>query len=81
MFGVEATIQSQNLSWNRIADARDEFFVGDLLQLKVVEVEGDAPENLQIKVDVRSLKEDKSREKLVALKPQTNCIGTVTERL
>jgi len=79
VFGVEATIQSRDLSHTRTPDARDEFFVGDKLLVKVTEISGDTPENLRIRVDIRSLVEDKTRENLASLKPQNNYIGTVTD--
>jgi ribosomal protein S1 len=79
MFGVETSIRNRDLSWGYVGDCRDEYFVGDTVQVRVKGVEGDTPENLRIRADIKSLTEDDTREKLLALKPQTNCIGKVTD--
>ena len=79
VFGVEASIHNSNLSHIYIGDVRDEFYVGDTVQVRITDVVGDTPENIRIKVDIKSLTADSTREKLMALKPQTNCIGRVTD--
>jgi hypothetical protein len=79
VFGVETSINSRDLSWGYIGDARDHFYVGDSVQVRVTNVEGDAPENLRISADIKSLTEDDTRDKLIALKPQTNCMGKITD--
>ena len=78
IFGVETSIRNQDLSWGYIGDCRDSYFVGDVIQVRVKSVSGDSPESLAVKADVTSLSENTSREKLLALKPQTNCMGRVT---
>ena len=42
-------------------------------------IEGKTPETISIGADIRSLTEDVSREKLLAMKPQTNCMGKVMD--
>jgi len=79
IFGVETSIRNRELSWGYIGDCRDVYFVGDSVQVRVKSVEGDTTENLNIKADIRSLTENDSLEKLQALKPQTNCMGKVTD--
>jgi ribosomal protein S1 len=79
IFGVETSIRSQDLTWGYMSDARDEFFVGDTVQVHVSMVDGDSPENLRIRADIRSLTTDNTKEKLAALKPQTNCVGKITD--
>jgi ribosomal protein S1 len=79
VFGVETPIRNQDLSWGYVGDCRNEYFVGDSVQVRVTYVEGDSPETLFIRADIKSLTEDTTREKLLALKPQTNCIGRVTD--
>ncbi|MCL2619638.1 MAG: S1 RNA-binding domain-containing protein [Defluviitaleaceae bacterium] len=79
VFGVETSIRSQDLSWGYVGDVRDLYFVGDTVQVRVVRVDGDAPENLSVRANIKSLTIDNTREKLMALKPQTNCMGTVTD--
>lgn len=78
IFGVETSIRNWELSWGYMGDARDLYYVGDSVQVRVTSVSGDTPENLRIKADIRSLTVDDTNEKLKALKPQTNCLGTVT---
>ena len=79
IFGAETSIRSRELSWGYIGDARDKFYVGDSTQVRVTAVEGTTPEDIQVKADIKSLTEDNTREKLMALKPQTNCMGKVTD--
>jgi len=79
IFGVETPIRNRDITWCYIGDCRDEYFVGDAVQARVKSVEGDTPETLSVRADIRSLTEDDTREKLLALKPQTNCMGKVTD--
>ena len=79
IFGVETPIRNRDLSWGYTSDCRDSYFVGDSVQVRVKEVEGDTPENIRVKADIKSLTENTTREKLLALKPQTNCMGNVTD--
>jgi len=79
VFGVETPIRNKELSWNHIGDARDKYFVGDSVQVRIRGVQGDTIETLRVKADIKSLTENTNYEKLLALKPQTNCIGKVTD--
>jgi len=78
IFGVETNIRNRDLSWGFVGDCRDEYFVGDSVQVRVKDVEGSTPEKLSIRVDIKSLTKN-TREKLLALNPQTNCMGKVTD--
>jgi ribosomal protein S1 len=77
IFGVETSIHHRNLEWGPVADCRDDYFVGDSVQVRVRSIEGNNIENLVVYADVKSLTENTVMEKLLALKPQTNCIGKV----
>lgn len=79
VFGVETPIRNRDLSWGYIVDCRDEYFVGNSVQVRITKVEGNTPENISIKADIKSLTENTINEKLAALKPQTNCMGKVTD--
>ena len=79
VFGVEASIRSRDLSWGYLGDARDTYYVGDTVQVRVTRIFGDTPEDLSIRADIKSLTTDTTRDKLMALKPQTNCMGRVTD--
>jgi len=79
IFGVEAPIRNRDLSWGYVGDCRDNYFVGDSVQVRVKEVTGNIPEDIRVKADIKSLAENTTREKLLALKPQTNCMGKVTD--
>jgi len=79
VFGVETSIRNQELTWGFVGDCRDEYFVGDSIQVRVKNIIGNTAENLRIKADIRSLTENTAREKLLALKPQTNCMGRVAD--
>jgi len=79
IFGVETPIRNRDLSWGHISDCRDKFFVGDTLYVRVKSVSGDTPENIKVKADIKSLTENDVLDKLLALKPQTNCMGKVMD--
>ena len=79
IFGVETTIRNRFLIWGYLGDARDEYYVGDIMQVRVTRVSGDTPETLRIVADVRSLTDDDTRKKLMELQTQTNVIGRVTD--
>jgi len=79
IFGVETSIRSSDLSWGYITDCRDSYFVGDCVQVRIIDIEGDTPDELRVKADIKSLTENTTHKKLLALKPQTNCIGNVTD--
>ncbi|MCL2047418.1 MAG: S1 RNA-binding domain-containing protein [Defluviitaleaceae bacterium] len=79
IFGVEATIRNRELSWGYVSDCRDKYFVGDSVHVRIREILGETPESLRVKADIRSLTEDYTQEKLLALKPQTNCIGKIID--
>ena len=79
IFGVETPIRHQGISWGYVGDCRDKFFVGDSVQVYVKDVTGDTPETVSVGADIKSLTEDDTREKLLALKPRTNCIGKVID--
>jgi len=79
IFGVYTPIRNPYLRWGYVGDCRDKYFVGDSIQVYVKTVEGDTPESLRIDVDTKSLTEDDTREKLLSLKPRTNCMGKVTD--
>lgn len=79
IFGVEFNIGRDYLSWDAIEDIRDEFFVGDTVLVRVTQVIGDTLENLRIFADIRSLTNDNTREKLEAMKTQTNIVGTISD--
>jgi len=79
IFGVETPIRNRDISWGYVGDCRDKYFVGDTVQVRVKSVQGDTPENLSVRADIKSLTEDTTRETLLALKPQTNIMGKVTD--
>ena len=79
VFGVETSIPHRFLSWGYLGDARDEFYVGEKIPVNVTRVLGDTPETISIRADIRSLTSDTTQEKLAAIKPQSNCLGTVTD--
>lgn len=78
VFGMETSIRNWDLSWGYMGDARNEFYVGNSVQVRITSISGDTPETLSIKADIKSLTIDDSHEKIMALKPQTNCMGKVT---
>jgi len=79
IFGVETPIRNRDISWGYVGDCRDNYFVGDSVQVRIKDVEGDTPETLRVRADIKSLTQNNSREKLLALKTQTSSVGKVTD--
>jgi small subunit ribosomal protein S1 len=67
------------ISWGYAGDCRDDYFVGDTIRVCVTAVHGDNTENLEISASAKALTADETRDKLMALKPQTNCLGKVAD--
>ena len=79
VFGVECAIVARNLSWGWIGDARDHYSIGDKILVRVHEVLGVAPEEIGIRIDVKSLTPDTTRENLKKCRVQSKYAGKVTD--
>lgn len=79
VFGVECAIVARNLSWGWIGDARDHYCIGDKILVRVQEVLGVTPEEIAIRIDVKSLTPDTTRENLKKCRVQSKYAGKVTD--
>ena len=68
VFGVETTINRENLAWTYISDPSKHYFVGATILVKVTSVEGDDPANLIVGASIKELTEDNSHQLLKQLK-------------
>ncbi len=78
VFGVECSIMARDLSWDWIGDAHDRFAVGDQVLVRVLEVNRESPENLSIRVDVKSVSENRQNN-LSLCRVQSKYAGKVTD--
>lgn len=79
VFGVECAIVARNLSWGWIGDARDHYSIGDRILVRVHEVLGVTPEEIAIRIDVKSLTPDTTKENLKRCRVQSKYAGQVTD--
>lgn len=79
VFGVECAIVARNLSWGWIGDARDHYSIGDKILVRVHEVLGVTPEEIGIRIDVKSLTPDTTKENLKKCRVQSKYAGKVTD--
>ncbi len=55
VFGVECMIHAQGLAWEWIGDAHEKFSVGDRVLVRVLTIEKDDVEHIEIAADIRSV--------------------------
>ena len=79
VFGVECSIRAQGLSWEWIGNARDHFFVGDRILVRILKIERPDVENITITADVRSVSSTNNIDNLQKIIPQSRYAGRVTE--
>lgn len=78
-FGVEGPIFARDLSWDWFGDARDKYFVGDKILVRIRSIEGNTAENIEITADVKSVQHGDSHEKLKKCKVQSRYAGTIVD--
>ena len=79
VFGVECPIRAQGLSWEWIGNARDHYFVGDRILVRVLKIDRPDVENITITADVRSVSSTNNYDNLQKCVPQSKYAGRVTE--
>ncbi len=79
VFGVECSIMARDLAWHWIGDAHDHYSVGDAVLVRVSSVQGNTPEDIRIKADIRSLSQNDNRENLKKCRVQSRYAGKVTD--
>ena len=79
VFGVECSIRAQNLRWEWIGDARDHYYVGDYIVVRILRINGTDKNDIRIVVDAKSITDDKSYESLEKCKIQSKYAGRITD--
>ena len=79
VFGVECSIRAQNLRWEWIGDARDHYYVGDYIVVRVLRINCTDKNDIRIVADAKSITDDKSYESLEKCKIQSKYAGRITD--
>lgn len=79
VFGVECSIMSRHLSWEWIGDARDHYSTGDEILVRILSVDRENVENINIKADVKSVNDSGKRPNLSLCRVQGKYAGKVTD--
>ena len=79
VFGVECSIMSRHLSWEWLGDARDHYSTGDEILVRILSVDREDAENINIKADVKSVNDNGKRPDLSICRIQGKYAGKVTD--
>lgn len=79
VFGVECSIMSRHLSWEWLGDARDHYSTGDEILVRILSVDRNDEDNIQIKADVKSVNDNGKRPDLSLCRIQGKYAGKVTD--
>ena len=79
VFGVECAIRAPQMSWEWIEDARERYFVGERILVRVIKISGESAEELSIKVDTRSITNTTRMETLNRCVVGSRYAGKVTD--
>lgn len=79
VFGVECIIRAQGLAWEWVGDAHEKFSVGDRVLVRVLTIQKDDAEHIEITADIRSVYAETTREDLKKCQLQSMYAGRVTD--
>lgn len=79
IFGVEAVIGADNLSWDWINDVSELYSVGDIVIVHIASVTGATPKELVVEADVKSLSPNRTKEKLLSCSIGARYHGVVSD--
>lgn len=79
VFGVECSIMSRHLSWEWIGDARDHYSTGDEILVRILSVDRENVDNINIKAEVKSVNDSGKRPNLSLCRIQGKYAGKVTD--
>ena len=79
VFGVECSLKARDMAWEWMSDANERFSIGDVVNVKVMNVNGDIADNLKIEVSAREAAPNVNRENLLRLRRQGKYVGKVTD--
>lgn len=86
IFGVEVSVHASDLSWEWVADARDDYFVGDRVLLNISNVfypdgkhDSEWLENIAVTAEAKSLVPNHMQDNFDLVAEQGKYIGTVTD--
>lgn len=79
IFGVETSILARDLSFDWLGDAKERFYVGETILVRVLNVSAESPEQITISADVKSVEGNASKENLKLCKAQGKYAGIVED--
>ncbi len=79
VFGVECSVPAKNLSWEWVGDAREKFFVGDVVLVHITNIEINSETDIHIEADMKSITKNEVLEKLERCKIQGKYSGKITD--
>jgi ribosomal protein S1 len=79
VFGIECSVPARDLSWDWIGDAHDRYSVGDEILVRIVGVDAADPEDIAIRVDVKSVAGGGRGDNLNKCRVQGKYAGKVTD--
>ncbi len=79
IFGVETSILARDLSFDWMGDARERFQVGNHILVRILNVQANAPEQITVHADVKSVEGNTSKENMKKCKIQGKYAGTVED--
>lgn len=79
IFGVETSILARDLSFDWLGDARERFQVGEHILVRILSVTAEDPEHVSVRVDVKSVEGNTSKENMKKCKVQGKYAGTVED--
>ena len=79
IFGVETSIPARDLSFDWLGDAREQFCVGKQILVRILDVQAEDPEHINVRADVKSVEGNTSMENMKKCKVQGKYAGTVED--
>lgn len=79
IFGLETAIPARDLSFDWLGDARERFHVGEHILVRILDIQGDSPNSLSIRADVKSVEGNASLANMEKCKVQGKYMGKVED--
>ena len=79
IFGVETSIPARDLSFDWLGDAREQLCVGKQILVRILDVQAEDPEHINVRADVKSVEGNTSMENMKKCKVQGKYAGTVED--
>lgn len=79
IFGVETSIPARDLSYDWMGNAKEHFHVGEHVLVRIQEINGEDPEHLFVRADVKSVEGDANKTNLELCKVHGKYAGVVED--